>query len=58
MLNHYSVLAMQSMYGLTVMVALALVTTVAAAPRPVTTVQPNINVVDSNTLLSIFADEL
>lgn len=49
---------MQSMYGLTVMVGLALVTTVAAAPRPVTTVQPNINVVNSNTLSSSFADEL
>lgn len=50
--------AMQSMSGLTLMVALALVTTVAAAPRPVTDVRPTINVVDSAILLSAFADEL
>jgi hypothetical protein len=49
---------MQSMYGLTVMVALALVTTGAAAPRPVTTIQPNTKVIDSDILLSTFADEL
>lgn len=50
--------AMQSMSGLTLMVALALVTTVAAAPNPVTDVRPTINVVDSAILLSAFADEL
>lgn len=49
---------MQSMYGLTAMAGLALVTTVAAGPRPVTTVQPNTNVVNSNIPLGAFADEL
>lgn len=49
---------MQFVSGLTLISALALVTTAAAAPRLVTDVQPTINVVNSAIHLSAFADEL